>query len=193
MEKSLRLASNLSAVNVLVIGAGHDPYREYFKSERMYTCLDVVAYKGVTDVLADAHQMPLKKESYDCIVAVEVMEHIKNPFVFIREVSDTLQPGGVLIVSVPFMYHFHADPFDFWRPTKMSIQYLLKDYSDIKVYSQGNRWHVISDLISTSFSPLPVFFPLRILNHLFCFGPFGSIKLNGKTTSPSGYVIVAKK
>jgi 2-polyprenyl-3-methyl-5-hydroxy-6-metoxy-1,4-benzoquinol methylase len=40
-------------------------------------------------------------ERYDCIVAIEIIEHIENPRNFMRECKKLLTPNGLLIFSTP--------------------------------------------------------------------------------------------
>ncbi|MFH1051130.1 MAG: methyltransferase domain-containing protein [bacterium] len=53
-------------------------------------------------VVGDAMNPPFKKDSIDCIVASEIIEHIVNPQEFIRRMNDILKPGGSLIISTPY-------------------------------------------------------------------------------------------
>ena len=40
--------------------------------------------------------------TFDAIVAVEVVEHLYSPRIFVRQAFDALQPGGLLIVTTPY-------------------------------------------------------------------------------------------
>jgi SAM-dependent methyltransferase len=175
--------------SVLVIGAGHDPYRERFKSAERYVALDVVAFPGVTNVVADGMALPFGQDVFDCVLAVEVLEHVSDPPRVVRDAYRVLRPGGVLLLSVPFTYHQHADPFDYWRPTKSALELMLSSFSECSVMAQGNRLHVISDLVTTAFHPYPVLSPLRILNRLLVLGA----RSGSRSTAPSGFFAVAKK
>ena len=46
-------------------------------------------------------QLPLEKESFDVIIAIEVIEHLENPRAMMRELYRLLRPGGQLIISTP--------------------------------------------------------------------------------------------
>lgn len=38
---------------------------------------------------------------FDAIVAIEIIEHLENPFRFVRECSKLLKPGGLLFLTTP--------------------------------------------------------------------------------------------
>ena len=89
---------------------------------------------------------------------------------------------------MPFLFHEHSDPQDYWRPTRQALLLLFNEFTDVNIISQGNRIHVILDLITSSTGRFSVFFPLRIFNHLVA-----KIPTIGKTSSPSGFLVVARK
>lgn len=53
------------------------------------------------------HQVvPLPDISYDVIVALQILEHLENPWHFKRECLRLLKPGGALILSMPYGHNF---------------------------------------------------------------------------------------
>lgn len=46
-------------------------------------------------------ELPFEKESFDVIVALEVIEHLENPRHMMRVLNKLLKPGGHLILSTP--------------------------------------------------------------------------------------------
>jgi SAM-dependent methyltransferase len=180
--------------SVLVIGAGHDPYRKYFFNTETYIALDIVDTPGVTDIVADATELPFGDNKFDCVLAFEVMEHVEFPEKLISEAHRVLAKDGDLLLSVPFMFHNHGDPFDYWRPTRNTLKNILNIFSEFKIQAQGNRIHVISDLVTTSFHPRSVLLIFRIINHVFVnlFSLIYFFKDN-HSSAPSGHMVVAKK
>jgi SAM-dependent methyltransferase len=176
--------------SILVVGAGHDPYRGIFPNTKEYIRLDVEPVPGITDVVGDALSLPFEGNRFDCIFATEVMEHLSDPHIFVKEVGRVLKQGGTVILSVPFMFHRHADPHDFWRPTDTALRDLFSGFKEVAVTPHGNRLHVISDLVTTAFARFPLFFPLRIFNHIL-----GALPgpLSRPSTAPSGYLLVGIK
>lgn len=47
------------------------------------------------------NKLSLKEDSFDVIVAIEVLEHLENPRAVVRELKRLLKPGGYLIMSTP--------------------------------------------------------------------------------------------
>jgi 2-polyprenyl-3-methyl-5-hydroxy-6-metoxy-1,4-benzoquinol methylase len=45
--------------------------------------------------------LPLAGETFDVIVAAEVIEHLENPRFVVRELFRMLKPGGVAVISTP--------------------------------------------------------------------------------------------
>ena len=155
--------------------------------------MDISVTPNKTTIVADAHKIPFQNNCFDIVFASEVFEHLRDPQVFVNEAFRVIKKNGKLIITVPFMFHEHADPCDFWRPTKTSLRMLCSRYSEVKVSNQGNRLHSIFDLITTAFSPWPIFFPFRILNHLLVL-PFGnSATIFDNSTAPSGFILIAVK
>lgn len=52
-------------------------------------------------VFGDAAKLPFKKDSFDVVTAMELLEHIKDDSGALREWRRVLKPGGVLFVTAP--------------------------------------------------------------------------------------------
>lgn len=192
LEHALRQLRLDGRRRVLVVGAGHDPYRSLFRDAKDYICLDIEHVPGVTDVVASALDMPFDNGRFDCVIATECFEHVADPFLFCRELTRVLRPAGQLVITVPFLFHQHGDPYDFWRPTRQCLLELLKEYESVSVCSLGNRLHVISDLLTT-LRPKGLFVPLRIVNHLLARLPGSISTAPAATTAPTGFIVSAIK
>lgn len=66
-------------------------------------CVDIAPGPGV-DIVADAHDLHMIDDhSADCVVAVGVLLHCRNPDKVISEFHRILKPGGILYVGAPFI------------------------------------------------------------------------------------------
>lgn len=188
IKQSLKYIQFENYDNVLVVGAGDDPYRSLFKNYKEYVCVDKIVTPNITDVIADAQDLPLDNNSFDCIFSSEVFEHLEFPEKFINEGYRILSNNGLFVITVPFLFHEHADPHDYWRPTTQALHLLFREFTQVKIIPQGNRIHVLLDLITTSTGKFSFFFPLRIFNHLIA-----RLPTIGKTSAPSGFLVIARK
>ncbi|OLE54042.1 MAG: hypothetical protein AUG51_10435 [Acidobacteria bacterium 13_1_20CM_3_53_8] len=72
-----------------------------------YVGVDAVQYRefpaGAKFIQADLNinQVPLRENSADVAVAVEVIEHLENPRAFMRELARIIKPGGLIIITTP--------------------------------------------------------------------------------------------
>lgn len=63
------------------------------------------AERGITPVWADVEEpLPLDDDSFDVVVAGEILEHVRFPDRVVAEVARLLRPDGVLVGSVPNAY-----------------------------------------------------------------------------------------
>jgi glycosyltransferase involved in cell wall biosynthesis/ubiquinone/menaquinone biosynthesis C-methylase UbiE len=67
----------------------------------------------------DIHKLPFADASFDKVLMTEVLEHLAEDRVAMREVFRVLKPGGVLALSVP-----HADYPLLWDPINKAIEAL---------------------------------------------------------------------
>ena len=55
-----------------------------------------------------AEQIATDDNKFDAVVAIEIIEHLENPFRFVRECSKLLKPGGLLFLTTPNVEAVHS-------------------------------------------------------------------------------------
>lgn len=100
-------------------------------------CVDIEEGVGV-DLVADAHDLSMVEDaSVDFVTSVSVLEHVRYPQKVVKEMYRILKPGGIIYLSVPFIFPFHGAPSDYYRFSFKGIEILCEDFE--KVDSGFNR------------------------------------------------------
>ncbi len=148
-------------LKVLDIGAGKCSYKKLFNKASYYST-DIRQNKDnsinyVTDF--NYGLKDLENNSFDYILCIQVLEHLKFPHKAFKEMNRLLKPGGKLFLSTNFIAHMHMIPNDYFRFTKYGLK-LLGEENGFEVEhlaEHGGIFHVLSYTLST--------LPLRII---FC-------------------------
>jgi SAM-dependent methyltransferase len=171
---------------VLIVGAGHNPHRHLLDDSCTVVALDIAALDGI-DVVGDITAMPFADAGFDAVLCIEVLEHVHETAAALAEMRRVLRPWGDLLITTPFLFHLHGDPYDFVRLTKSYFRASLAADFDLDVIPFGNRLHVFLDLITTASR---VLVPLRVLSHVAT--PLGWCLRSG-SDAPTGTIVIARK
>jgi SAM-dependent methyltransferase len=99
------------------------------------------------NIFADVTRTPLQAESADCILCTEVLEHLPDPQACVDEIHRLLHDDGVALVSVPFFYPVHADPYDFQRFSEDGLRNLFRDFKSLEILRMGGYLGVIGLIV----------------------------------------------
>ena len=100
----------------LDLGAGTAPYKKTIINAfgiRHYIAVDI-APSDTTSVVADASKLPFNDQAVSLVVSMDVLQHIPDPLAVLNEIYRVLLPGGLLIISFPFLYG-ECDAADYRR------------------------------------------------------------------------------
>ena len=112
---------------VLDVGSGRQRIRPLLDANCRYLGVDYYAtstalYAMPPGLYADARALPLGDGCADTVLLLEVLEHVPEPERAVAEACRVLRPGGMLVVSVPFLYPVHDAPYDFQRWTPAGVR-----------------------------------------------------------------------
>lgn len=112
---------------------------------------------GIETVWADAEEgLPFPDESFDVVVAGELLEHLADPAAAVAHVRRVLKPGGRFVGSVPNAFrlksrirfvagrHPETDATHLQLFTPAALARLLGDFDDVHIrFAVGRfvRWH----------------------------------------------------
>ena len=91
----------------------------------------------------DICERPLAVEAFDIVIIEQVLEHVLWPVRAARNLHQMVRPGGVLVVTTPFLVNVHECPVDCTRWTPLGLKHLLAEggfpLDRIETGSWGNR------------------------------------------------------
>jgi SAM-dependent methyltransferase len=136
----------------LDVGCGRQPFRSLLESRGFgYTGLDTQqnADGSVAFVAPIDGELPAALRDsgpFEFILCTEVLEHVADWAAAWRNLVDLLAPGGRLLITCPFVYPLHEEPFDFWRPTAHALRFFGARHG-LRILEQrqlGDGWEVVA-------------------------------------------------
>lgn len=98
------------------------------------TMLDILpipkAIPGIKFVQMDLLNMTYDQE-FDTILLMEIIEHLLNPADAVALCYRALRPGGVLLITTPWIDKWDDEPDHVWRFDKGGVIELLESYRGI--------------------------------------------------------------
>ncbi len=106
--------------------------------------------KGLEVLVGDLNRLinQLSGHCFDCLICADILEHLVNPEMVIKQYSSLLNPGGMIIVSVPNFRHFSVFNQLFIRGEIKYCDAGILDRSHLRITTSRM---VISWLSSTGF------------------------------------------
>ena len=111
--------TNNKAQKILDVGCGNGWVAKTFCPQGMnVTSMDISTVNPIKAlerypfdnhqaIVADVFALPFKENSFDCVIAAEIIEHVPDPKTFIENLISVIKPGGQLIVTTPYKEKLH--------------------------------------------------------------------------------------
>lgn len=112
------------------------------------------------DIILDVADMKgIAREAVDVVLATELFEHVENPEQGLKECFRVLKKNGAMILSVPFLYQVHSDPYDFqrWTSHKWKKELAECGFRIEKFIVMGRYFTVLADVEKEFIKSLPRF------------------------------------
>lgn len=174
LHRSL-LAHVTKGALVADIGCGEQPLRGEVESlGGTYLGIDLAQnlQKNV-QLIGKITNIPLADRTFDVVFCTEVLEHVPDTYTAFQELARLVKPGGVVIITTPFAYPLHEEPYDYVRLTPYQIS-ACAVYSGLGIKElniSGNEIEVLATIWSNMWfrmTPCGGNFIKRIWNRMMC-------------------------
>ena len=139
-----RISNELDGINslkVLNVGAG-GTIETYLKTKFNFVrSIDVDVNREPDQVIdvCDIDQLKDLTFTPQLICMFEVLEHTKNPINAIQNLHEIIDENSYVMLSTPFIFHIHDEPYDFFRFTKYGLEILFQNFKEV-VVKPRNGW-----------------------------------------------------
>lgn len=120
----------LKDINQKINITGIDLNQQYLNVAKKY-----VDDNNVKIIKGDATKLKFKKNTFEGIIASEILEHIKDDTKVIKEIKRVLKPKGIVILSVPNQEY----PFC-WDPLNWCLERIFKTHIPSKTWWLAGIW-----------------------------------------------------
>lgn len=179
-------------------GSRNADYHKLIQGEHTFTTVNLDTVNRC-DVYADLEQpFPIKNDTYDAVVCINILEHIFNYRQFLSEAHRVLHNSGTLVVLIPFLIQVHPSPHDYFRFSEEALSRILQETSFIDIVVEPLGYGSMSAGNQLQYN-LQKFTIVRAVSAFFSehadrfIGFFDRKKFYGKERYPLGYFIMAKK
>ena len=112
---------------LLDLGCGSGKYKQIMDSFiDSYVGMDIDSSRGNPDIIGEAHSQPFESNEFDTIFCAQVLNHLKEPQIALKEMYRVLKSPGCLILSAPHIMYLNNEPYDFYRYTRYGLDHLLQ-------------------------------------------------------------------
>ncbi len=143
-------------LRVLDVGCGRQPFRDFFPISLFdYRSFDVQNHDGqpldfVGPIDGELPDDLASEEPFDFILCTEVLEHVADWNKAFQNFVQLLGVEGEILLTAPFFYPLHEEPYDYWRPTPFTIK-LFSERHGLEVAeseSLGSSLDIVGTLLA---------------------------------------------
>lgn len=183
LYKMMKLQGASLGGRLLDIGCGSKPYQNLCAAtEYVGMELDTPENRSSknADIFYDGKSFPFPDASFDSVILNQVLEHVFEPDLLMKEISRVLKTSGKLLITVPFFWDEHEQPYDYARYTSFGLKYLVEKY----------RFEIqVQEKATVGALALLQLFTAQIFQSLSCRSNFWNLFVTAVITGPLNCVL----
>jgi SAM-dependent methyltransferase len=141
----------VAGADLLELGPGQSPallIKARERGARTAVGLDIERYseltslsedRGVKSVFYDGRAFPFDDGTFDIVWSSDVLEHVRDPELTVREAFRVLRPGGLFVGRIDFRDHYFMETEAKWNNCHRFPEWLWNAMTDRRG-SYVNRW-----------------------------------------------------
>ncbi len=153
------LYQNISALipylkgRLLDVGCGTKPYKSICSVDE-YIGLEINdegnRNHSFADAFYDGKTIPFEDKTFDSVMSNQVFEHVFNPSDFLKEINRVTKMDGLFLITVPFVWDEHEQPYDYARYTSFGLKHILGEngFQVIELRKSSNDLGLIFQMIN---------------------------------------------
>jgi len=154
------LSGRVAGKRVLDVGAGSGWLGAALRPEAPHALIAIEIDQRAHATLSGSYDQvyadvsPLVGQQFDFILLLDVLEHVPDPLLFLRQLRSMLAPGGRMLLSVPNVAHWSVRfPLFFWG----SFEYRnlgIMDRTHLQFFSRRSFRRLCESLSDCTLHPL---------------------------------------
>lgn len=95
-----------------------------------------------TDMVSTAPRLPFADATFDGVISLSVLEHVRDPLEHTAEIRRVLKPGGHLVLHAAFLQPFHGAPHHYFNMTRSAYDRVLEGFTvdSLRVGAHQHPW-----------------------------------------------------
>ena len=103
--------------------------------------LDAIAFP-TTDVAANAEVLPFADESFDGVIASNLLEHVSNPAAVVAEMRRVCKRGGRIYADFTSVHPYHGFPHHYFNATETGLAWLMREVGGAEGRVESAAGHI---------------------------------------------------
>ncbi|MCJ7805535.1 class I SAM-dependent methyltransferase [Patescibacteria group bacterium] len=122
----IKFLENKKGLTIVDYGCGEKRYKSIFRGNSTnYIEVDLNRNKNANRHLKRNGTLPVSGSTVDIVLSTQVLEHVPDPALYLRESKRVLKKNGLLFLTTHGFWMYHPDPADFWRWTPDGLRKIV--------------------------------------------------------------------